>query len=355
MIFQDAVPTGAPLVLNRFCRATRWRYPLSQKVSGVAQDATFKLHSKTRSPAGGAPWVQFTGSGNALTVFDTENQSGSLEDFMFRRYNPTQGRWISPDPAGLGAVDPSNPQSWNRYAYVLNNPLLATDPLGLFCVWDNGSYDSNDDLTTGNKSDCEDKNGGTWFNGSPSDWSPGAGDWSGAASGMFAGWAQAINPSVGAFGAPSGTPDAFAFGNSSPGQIRPLSTLECAATFAPSLARTANIQDNTFVGKVGQSLLGNTFSGIYDTYKAFTSANGTPAAFVSLVVNGLRQGLPGGGPLSQGVSGVVQDQTLKFAFQNLGAQRLGQATVNTAAAAVGDAKVGYDLLAFLYSGYKCIQ
>jgi len=50
---------------------------------------------------------------------------------MFRRYNPTEGRWISPDPAGVGAVDPPNPQSWNRYAYVMNDPLALTDPLGL--------------------------------------------------------------------------------------------------------------------------------------------------------------------------------------------------------------------------------
>ncbi len=81
--------------------------------------------------AGGQGYVQFTGI-NSWTVADTENQSGSLEDFMFRRYSPVQGRWISPDPAGLGAVDPSNPQSWNRYAYVGNTPLSATDPLGLF-------------------------------------------------------------------------------------------------------------------------------------------------------------------------------------------------------------------------------
>jgi len=51
---------------------------------------------------------------------------------MFRRYSPVQGRWISPDPAGLGAVDPSNPQTWNRYAYVLNNPAVLIDPLGLY-------------------------------------------------------------------------------------------------------------------------------------------------------------------------------------------------------------------------------
>ncbi len=44
---------------------------------------------------------------------------------------PDQGRWLSPDPSGLAAVNPANPQSWNSYAYVANQPLTATDPLGL--------------------------------------------------------------------------------------------------------------------------------------------------------------------------------------------------------------------------------
>lgn len=52
-------------------------------------------------------------------------------DFFFREYS-TEGRWASPDPAGLDAVDPTNPQSWNRYAYVVDNPLALTDLLGLF-------------------------------------------------------------------------------------------------------------------------------------------------------------------------------------------------------------------------------
>jgi RHS repeat-associated protein len=81
--------------------------------------------------AGGQHWLQFTSTGYAWTVFDTENQTGSLEDFTYRRYSPVQGRWISPDPAGVAAVDPTNPQSWNRYTYVLNNPLSFTDPLDL--------------------------------------------------------------------------------------------------------------------------------------------------------------------------------------------------------------------------------
>jgi RHS repeat-associated protein len=65
-------------------------------------------------------------------VEDNQNETGTLDDFMYRRYSTTQGRWISPDPAGLAAVDPTNPQTWNRYAYVTNQPLSFTDPLGLF-------------------------------------------------------------------------------------------------------------------------------------------------------------------------------------------------------------------------------
>jgi len=53
--------------------------------------------------------------------------TSGLDDFLFRKYHPVQGRWISPDPAGMGAVDITNPQTWNRYAYVLNNPCRWHD------------------------------------------------------------------------------------------------------------------------------------------------------------------------------------------------------------------------------------
>lgn len=52
--------------------------------------------------------------------------------FPARDYEQRQDRWLSPDPAGLAAVDPSNPQTWNRYAYVNNNPLSNVDPTGMW-------------------------------------------------------------------------------------------------------------------------------------------------------------------------------------------------------------------------------
>jgi RHS repeat-associated protein len=46
-----------------------------------------------------------------------------------RVYDPTLGRFLSPDPF---VQDPSNTQSLNRYSYVFNNPLSYTDPSGYF-------------------------------------------------------------------------------------------------------------------------------------------------------------------------------------------------------------------------------
>jgi RHS repeat-associated protein len=97
--------------------------------------------------------------------FTGQENDGSMSNttyyFPERQYRSSQGRWLSPDPAGLNAVDPTNPQTWNRYAYVLNNPLRYTDPSGLECVWDDGSYDSADDPDTGNADDCSHQ-GGSW-------------------------------------------------------------------------------------------------------------------------------------------------------------------------------------------------
>jgi RHS repeat-associated protein len=44
-----------------------------------------------------------------------------------RYYDPTIGRFLSPDTIVL---NPANPQAWNRYSYALNNPAKYNDPTG---------------------------------------------------------------------------------------------------------------------------------------------------------------------------------------------------------------------------------
>jgi len=92
----------------------------------------------------GTPDRSFTGQ-------DQDVASGAggtgTYDFLFRKYDPSAGRWLSPDPAGWDAVDQTAPQSLNRYAYVQNQPLNAVDPYGLIlCVSSDGTnFDSGTD------------------------------------------------------------------------------------------------------------------------------------------------------------------------------------------------------------------
>jgi RHS repeat-associated protein len=83
-------------------------------------------------------------------------------DMDNRVLHSIQGRWLQPDPAGLSAVDVSNPQTWNRYAYALNNPLKYNDPTGLWCVWDDGTGHDADPGEGGANSDQCAGAGGHW-------------------------------------------------------------------------------------------------------------------------------------------------------------------------------------------------
>ncbi len=63
------------------------------------------------------------------TGYEKDTESG-LEFAQARYYNPTHGRFTSVDPLTASASI-RNPQTFNRYAYVLNSPYKFVDPLGL--------------------------------------------------------------------------------------------------------------------------------------------------------------------------------------------------------------------------------
>ena len=52
-----------------------------------------------------------------------------MDYFNARYYTGPLMRFNSPDPGNAGA-DPTDPQTWNGYSYVRNNPLVLTDPSG---------------------------------------------------------------------------------------------------------------------------------------------------------------------------------------------------------------------------------
>jgi RHS repeat-associated protein len=91
----------------------------------VCYDADYYPFQGERTPYVSActPAYRFAGM-----KFDQE--SGDYYT-LNRYYPPNLGRWLSPDPL---AGDVTNPQSLNRYAYVLNNPASLVDPSGLDAV-----------------------------------------------------------------------------------------------------------------------------------------------------------------------------------------------------------------------------
>jgi RHS repeat-associated protein len=102
-------------------------------------------------------WNHFTGK-------ERDAESGN-DYFGARYYGSSMGRFMSPDPSGLLAQHPEDPQSWNLYVYARNNPLINIDPNGLDCIYatDNGKGVESIDHDS-NSGECG-QNGGTWLSG----------------------------------------------------------------------------------------------------------------------------------------------------------------------------------------------
>ena len=101
--------------------------------SRFASTSTRTMYNDLAYAPFGEQYAQAGSTGVTDTSFAgmNEDTTTNLYDAYFREYG-IQGRWPSPDPAGVAAVNPANPQSWNRYAYVENLPEIFTDPSGMY-------------------------------------------------------------------------------------------------------------------------------------------------------------------------------------------------------------------------------
>jgi RHS repeat-associated protein len=96
-----------------------------------------------------------------FTGKEHDSESGN-DYFGARYYASTMGRFLSPDDGS--DQDSIDPQSWNLYSYVRNNPLINTDPSGNDCVnLTNASLGIALVQTTQNPADC--LKGYTYVNG----------------------------------------------------------------------------------------------------------------------------------------------------------------------------------------------
>jgi RHS repeat-associated protein len=79
------------------------------------------------------PWgEERTSTSDDFDKFGTYLRDSPGQDYaQARYYNLNVGRFWSPDPAGIGAANPGDPTSWNRYLYVLGDPINGNDPMGL--------------------------------------------------------------------------------------------------------------------------------------------------------------------------------------------------------------------------------
>jgi RHS repeat-associated protein len=93
----------------------------------------------------GAPAADGDSSDNAHQFTGRESEGTGLDYLRARYYSPTQARFISEDPLGLGGGDA------NLYAYAAGNPISLTDPTGTSFTDDLVNFDCSwgDSFTAG--------------------------------------------------------------------------------------------------------------------------------------------------------------------------------------------------------------
>jgi RHS repeat-associated protein len=98
----------------------------------VTSQASGSSVEQANLPYGNAMLSESTGgTARRFTSYTRESTSG-LDNAVNRQYDPLQGRFTQADPIGMKAVNASDPQTLNLYAYCGNDPVNSVDPDGLF-------------------------------------------------------------------------------------------------------------------------------------------------------------------------------------------------------------------------------
>jgi RHS repeat-associated protein len=110
---------------------------ITDETGAVAERLSYDAWGKRRNPTGADdPSGHITSQTTRGFTGQEELDDVGLVHLNGRVYDPLIGRMMSADPF---VPDPLNGQTWNRYSYVINNPLAFTDPNGYcflgMCSW----------------------------------------------------------------------------------------------------------------------------------------------------------------------------------------------------------------------------
>ena len=98
----------------------------------VLEQMAFDAWGRRQRPTGRVdPFLDPSNGNRGFTGHEHLDELGLIH-MNGRVYDPFLGRFLSPDSV---VEAPEMLQSYNRYSYVLNNPLKYTDPSG-HCIWD---------------------------------------------------------------------------------------------------------------------------------------------------------------------------------------------------------------------------
>ncbi|HEX7313995.1 MAG TPA: RHS repeat-associated core domain-containing protein, partial [Pyrinomonadaceae bacterium] len=81
-------------------------------------------------------YAQTTGPRQKYAGMEQDEATG-MSHTLWREFDSLSARWTAPDPYG-GSISVADPQSFNRYSYVGNDPVNLTDPTGLMAGAEQG-------------------------------------------------------------------------------------------------------------------------------------------------------------------------------------------------------------------------
>ncbi len=124
---REYIYSGSTLVAKIEGTATNYFHPDHLSTRVVTDSSANSVRTFGHYPFGETWYETGTASKWKFTTYERDAESGN-DYAMFRTSVSRLGRFSSPDPIGGSIL---NPQSLNRYTYVVSDPIDMTDPSGL--------------------------------------------------------------------------------------------------------------------------------------------------------------------------------------------------------------------------------